>query len=271
MTFAKTGGSAGDDVSLRQRINDAGLRERFGTNVIRKVLDLFADDFDRLQAGGSNGSLEFMLADSPDDGCEGGRAGHPGQPDIVKPSQPNSLLEVAVTVGDKTRRLYGYDAGKGCEYFDGNGGSAKAVITRRPSWMSRLRIGFGLLRHPFLDAYKFHPGVDWIVADGGAVRSVGEGVVRSITSNAQTTAVTVQYRGSTEVTLGNLAMLAKGIEIGRTVRREQIIGYAAGSRFDHEPMVHYELLIDGRIVDPLNIELPSRKRLTGARLAAFQR
>jgi murein DD-endopeptidase MepM/ murein hydrolase activator NlpD len=219
--------------------------------VIWQIQELFAGDFETSQAGGSAGTLEFTLGDPPSSGC-------------------GSLLEVAVTVDGKTRRLYGFDAGGGCEYFDGNGASAKAVITRRSAWMSSVRIGFGLLRHPFLDAYKFHPGVDWIVADGGAVRSVGEGVVRSITSNVQTTAVTVQYRGSTEVTLGNLNRLAKGIEIGRKVRREQIIGYAGGSRFDNRPMVHYELLIDGRIVDPLNIELPARRRLTGAALAAFQ-
>jgi murein DD-endopeptidase MepM/ murein hydrolase activator NlpD len=166
--------------------------------------------------------------------------------------------------------LYAFDAGQGCEYFDGDGVSAKAVIARHPAWVSRVRIGFGLVRHPLLDAYKFHPGIDWTVADGGPVRSVGEGVVRNITSNARTIAVTVQYRGSTEATFDNLSRLAKGIGIGRTVHREGVIGFAAGNKFDHDPVVHYELSIGGRIVDPLTIELPAERKLTGA-LAAFQR
>ena len=51
-------------VSWRHRIYDAGSRERLGADVIRQILDLFAGDFVRFQAGGSNGSLEFMLGDS---------------------------------------------------------------------------------------------------------------------------------------------------------------------------------------------------------------
>jgi hypothetical protein len=100
-------------VSWRHRIYDAGLRERLGADVIRQILDLFAGDFVRFQAGGSNGSLEFMLGDSLYDGCGVGRAGRPSQPDVVKQGPPNSLLEVAVTVGGRTRRLYGFDAGHG--------------------------------------------------------------------------------------------------------------------------------------------------------------
>jgi murein DD-endopeptidase MepM/ murein hydrolase activator NlpD len=273
MTLAKTDADAHGDISLRQRIGEVGLREGLDAAIIQQLQDLFADDFDRLQAEGSAGSFEFMSGDSLNDGCGAGQAGRPGasQPDAVKPAQPGPLLEAALTVGDKTRRLYGFDAGQGCEYFDGDGASARAFIARHPAWMRKVWIGFGLVRHPILDVYKFHPGVDWIVAEGGPVRSVGDGVVGNITSNTQTMAVTVQYRGSTEATFDNLSRLAKGIEIGRTVHRDEVIGFATGGKSDHEPVVHYELGIDGRIVDPLSIELPAQGKLTGATLAAFQR
>jgi murein DD-endopeptidase MepM/ murein hydrolase activator NlpD len=271
MTLAKDDGGARDDISLRRRIDDVGLREGLDAAVVKQLQDLFADDRDRLQAEGTPVSFEFMPGDSVGDACGAEHTGHTGSPDVGKPTRSGSPPEVALTIGEQTKRWYRFDAGQGCEYFDGDGVSAKAVIARHPAGTGAVRTGFGLFHHPILDVYKFHPGVDLIVDDGGSVRSVGEGIVRSITSNAGTIAVTVQYQGSTEATFDNLSGLAKGIRVGRTVHRDEVIGFAAGSKSDHEQVVHYELWMDGRIVDPLSIELPAQTKLRGAVLATFQK
>ena len=55
------------------------------------------------------------------------------------------------------------------------------------------------------------------------------------------------------------------------MRQSQIIGYSGNTGFSTGPHLHYEVLVNNQFVDPLSIQVPRERRLTGRQLAEFQK
>jgi murein DD-endopeptidase MepM/ murein hydrolase activator NlpD len=59
------------------------------------------------------------------------------------------------------------------------------------------------------------------------------------------------------------------MEGGKKVRQGQVIGYVGSTGLSTGAHLHYEILINGRFVDPMRIKLPRGRVLEGALLAGF--
>jgi murein DD-endopeptidase MepM/ murein hydrolase activator NlpD len=59
------------------------------------------------------------------------------------------------------------------------------------------------------------------------------------------------------------------MEAGKKVRQGQVIGYVGSTGLSTGAHLHYEILINGRFVDPMKIRLPRGRVLEGALLAGF--
>jgi hypothetical protein len=59
------------------------------------------------------------------------------------------------------------------------------------------------------------------------------------------------------------------MEQGKKVRQGQVIGYVGSTGLSTGAHLHYEILINGRFVDPMRIKLPRGRVLEGALLAGF--
>ena len=62
-----------------------------------------------------------------------------------------------------------------------------------------------------------------------------------------------------------------GIVPGVKVRQGEIIAYVGATGLASGPHLHYEVLINSRFVDPLGIQVPRERELTGRQLADFQK
>jgi hypothetical protein len=187
---------AGKGATLLQRIEDVGLREQqLKPVVIQKVVDLFGDDVDWMQAARSGDSIEIMVADWPNGGCDLEAKILHAHSSVAPEDLGGHLLEVALTIRGKTRRLYGFNVGNECEFFDVDGECEKKAILRKPITMGRLRYGFGLIFHPFLRTYKFHSGVDWASSNGSPVQAVSDGVVMKVEVEAERSVVIIRNTG----------------------------------------------------------------------------
>ena len=116
-------------------------------------------------------------------------------------------------------------------------------------WLSS---SFGNRRDPFTGGRDFHPGLD-IAADQG------EGVI----APADGEVVAASYSGN----YGNLVVIDHGFGIttryahlsryavrpGQSVRRGQTIGYVGSTGRSTSPHLHYEVLVNGQLTNPLRL------------------
>jgi murein DD-endopeptidase MepM/ murein hydrolase activator NlpD len=60
------------------------------------------------------------------------------------------------------------------------------------------------------------------------------------------------------------------MEPGKRVRQGQVIGFVGSTGHSTGSHVHYEILVNGRFVDPMRIKLPRGRSLDGPLLANFE-
>jgi murein DD-endopeptidase MepM/ murein hydrolase activator NlpD len=68
-----------------------------------------------------------------------------------------------------------------------------------------------------------------------------------------------------------MSAFAKGMEPGKRVRQGQVIGFVGSTGQSTGPHVHYEILVNGRFVDPLRVKLPRGRSLEGPVMAGFEK
>jgi hypothetical protein len=61
------------------------------------------------------------------------------------------------------------------------------------------------------------------------------------------------------------------MEPGKRVRQGQVIGFVGSTGHSTGPHVHYEILVNGRFVDPMRIKLPRGRSLEGALMTNFEK
>ena len=67
----------------------------------------------------------------------------------------------------------------------------------------------------------------------------------------------------------HMRAFAPGLHPGKRVAQGEVIGYVGSSGQSTGPHLHYEVIYNGRQVNPLSLELPSGAPLDDAELAAF--
>ena len=68
-----------------------------------------------------------------------------------------------------------------------------------------------------------------------------------------------------------MTAFARGIEPGKRVRQGQVIGFVGSTGLSTGAHLHYEIMVNGRFVDPMRIRLPRGRVLEGQLLAGFEK
>ena len=61
------------------------------------------------------------------------------------------------------------------------------------------------------------------------------------------------------------------MEPGKRVRQGQVIGFVGSTGMSTGAHVHYEILVNGRFVDPMRVKLPRGRSLEGPVMASFEK
>jgi murein DD-endopeptidase MepM/ murein hydrolase activator NlpD len=70
---------------------------------------------------------------------------------------------------------------------------------------------------------------------------------------------------------GHMTAFARGLDVGSKVRQGQVIGFVGSTGLSTGAHVHYEIIINGRFVDPMKVKLPRGRVLEGPTLASFDK
>ena len=106
-----------------------------------------------------------------------------------------------------------------------------------------------------MEDYRTHNGVDLAASVGDSVFSCADGVVKKIWDDPMMgKSVSIDHGAGVESVYKNLAAeLAEGISIGTAVTGGQAIGCVGESALiecEEESHLHFELTVDGKLVDP---------------------
>jgi murein DD-endopeptidase MepM/ murein hydrolase activator NlpD len=186
----------------------------------------------------------------------------------------NEVLFASLTVGGETKRFYRFQTpdDSTVDYYDESGKSAKKFLVRKPVTSAIMRSGFGMRKHPLLGYFKMHTGVDWAAPNGTPIYAAGNGAVEKAGwESGYGKYVRLRHNNGYETAYGHMSAFARGIQPGTKVRQGQVIGYVGSTGLSTGPHVHYEIIVNGRLVDPMRIKLPRGRVLEGPLLASFER
>ena len=181
------------------------------------------------------------------------------------------MLYGSLTLRGKTLQLYRYKGRLGTDYFDRNGAGARKPLMRTPIDGARLSSKFGRRRHPILGYTRMHRGVDFAARSGTPIFAAGDGRI-SYAGRKGTYGIYVRIRHNTryQTAYAHMRSIRRGIRRGVHVRQGQVIGYVGSTGRSTGPHLHYEILENGRQVNPLSISMTPQVRLKGEDLTAFQ-
>jgi murein DD-endopeptidase MepM/ murein hydrolase activator NlpD len=244
-------------VRLYQSIYETALRQQVPKPVIDDLVRIYSYDVDFQRRAQPGDSFEVLYSGEED-------------PD----ARSNDVLFAALTVGGETKKFYRYlspDDGV-VDYYDETGKSAKKFLVRKPVGLGIMRSGFGFRRHPILGYSKMHTGVDWSAAYGTPIFASGNGTVEKVGwEGGYGKYVRVKHNNGYETAYGHMSAFARGIEPGKRVRQGQVIGFVGSTGLSTGAHVHYEIVVNGRFVDPMRIRLPRGRVLEGPILAGFEK
>jgi murein DD-endopeptidase MepM/ murein hydrolase activator NlpD len=247
----------GSGVRLYQSIYETALRNHVPRGVIDELIKVYSYDVDFQRKARPGDSLEVLYA---------------GDEESADPK--HDVMYASLTVGGELKKYYRYvspDDGV-VDYYDETGKSAKKFLVRKPVNDGIMRSGFGSRKHPVLGYTKMHTGVDWAAPLGTPIYSAGNGAIEKAGwESGYGKYIRIKHNYGYETAYGHMTAFARGIEPGVKVHQGQLIGYVGSTGLSTGPHVHYEIIVNGRLVDPMRIKLPRGRVLEGTILASFER
>ncbi len=250
----------GKGVRLYQSIYETALRNQIPRQVIEELIRVYSYDVDFQRKAAAGDSFEVLYA-----GEEEAGAGE---------SKGADVHFASLTIDGEVKRFYRYQTNDDgiVDYYDETGKSAKKFLVRKPVGVGIMRSGFGARRHPILGYTKMHTGVDWAAPMGTPIYASGSGTIDKVGwESGYGKYIRIKHANGYETAYGHMTAYARSMEPGKRVRQGQLIGFVGSTGLSTGAHVHYEILVNGRFVDPMRIRLPRGRALEGQILATFEK
>ena len=131
----------------------------------------------------------------------------------------------------------------------------KAIPTIKPvknEDLTRLASGYGYRSDPFTKARKFHRGMDFTAPRGTPVYATGNGVVKRADRRSSGYGRHVRINHGFGYTSLYAHLYKYVVKRGQKVKRGDLIGFVGSTGRSQAPHLHYEIIKDGKRVNPLN-------------------
>jgi len=240
--------------SLYLSAKRAGLPKKVIIDLIRMMS--FDVDFEREIRIGDHFYVYFERDYSPDfDDIENGR-----------------ILHAKLALKKRELEAYFYEDKNGRQgYYDAQGQSTRKALMKTPLDVAVLTSSYGKRRHPVLGYTRMHRGSDFRAPTGTPIMAAGDGIIEMAARNGSYgNYVRIRHNGSYKTAYAHLSRYGKGIKKGKRVKQGQIIGLSGATGRVTGAHLHYEVLVDGKQVNPMRLKLPTGRVLQGADLVTLQ-
>ncbi len=250
-----TVGAAG---TIQSSLFQAGSAANVSPAVLNRLIQMFSWDVDfqrDIRRGDRFAVLFERLAD------ESGETVRSGE-----------VAAAAMVIGGKRLLVYRYVANDGSEdVYTADGKSVRKPLLRTPVDGARLSSRYGMRRHPILGYSKMHKGVDFAAPTGTPIFASGDGTIEFVgRRGSYGNYIRLRHRSGYSTAYAHLSRFARGLKSGRPVKQGQIIGFVGSTGRSTGPHLHYEVLVDGRHIDPMSIRSLPGQTLAGAELKRFR-
>lgn len=227
----------------------AGMRAGIPAGILAEVYDLlaFEMDFERDVRAGQKFSVLYEENFSNGEKIDNGR-----------------VLAVEFEALRGNVKMYRFKKADGKSgYYDENGNGAIKSLKRTPINNAKVTSSFSNSRkHPVLGYTRAHKGVDFRASTGTPIPAAGAGrVVARSYNRGHGNYVKIRHNGSYETLYAHMSRFAKGVVVGTTVKQGQTIGYVGSTGLSTGPHLHYEIIKDGKHVNPMTVKLPAISNL----------
>jgi murein DD-endopeptidase MepM/ murein hydrolase activator NlpD len=182
------------------------------------------------------------------------------------------ILYANLSVSGKNIPLYRFEnSEERSGYYDQNGKSIKKTLMRTPIDGGRMSSGFGMRKHPVLGYNKMHKGVDFAAPIGTPIYAAGDGVLEEVgRKGGYGNYIRVRHSGNLKTAYAHMHKFAKGMSKGKRVSQGDVIGYVGTTGRSTGPHLHFEVLMNGKQVNPNRVDLPMGDALKGKDLENFK-
>jgi murein DD-endopeptidase MepM/ murein hydrolase activator NlpD len=246
----------GRGIRLYQSLYETALRNHVPRPVIENLIKIYSYDVDFQHKAQPGDSFDVLYTGD----------------DENNPDAKSDVLFASLTIGGEIKKFYRFLTPDDSivDFYDETGKSAKKFLMRKPLPVGIMRSPFGARNHPLLGYMKQHTGVDWAAPLGTPIYASGNGVIDTVGwESGYGKYIRIRHSNGYETAYGHMTAFARSIQPGARVQQGQIIGYVGSTGLSTGPHLHYEILVNGRFVDPLRLKLPRGRVLEGPLLAHF--
>ncbi len=117
--------------------------------------------------------------------------------------------------------------------------------------LKRFASGWGPRIHPIYNIEKFHYGIDFTADEGTEVYATGDGKVEDARkSQTYGNVITLSHGHGIKTLYAHLSEFK--VKRGQKVKRGEVIGYVGNTGLSAGPHLHYEVMLKGKKVNPIN-------------------
>ena len=184
----------------------------------------------------------------------------------------SSLLGITAVIDGKIRRIYKFKNNGVSEYVDSKGiilgNSNSKMMFMQPIAYKKISSYFGARKHPISGRIKGHTGIDFAANIGTPIKAAASGIISKASYySGYGKYISISHGDNLKTAYGHLSKIL--VKKGQYVTQGQIIGHSGNSGNSTGPHLHYELIKNGKFINPLSYISCKPRRLTGRRLTQF--
>jgi len=190
-------------------------------------------------------------------------------------SHHGKILYASLQTKNKDYNIYRYSPTgreEGTQFFSEDGDSIKSNLLRTPLKVARVSSHFGHRHHPTLGYNKMHKGVDFAAAVGTPIQAAGNGEVSFVGwKDGYGKIITIKHSGGMSTAYAHASKFANNIKKGSKVKQGDVIAYVGKSGRATGAHLHFEVLINGKHVNPMKFKSTPSIVLAGDKLSKFKK